>query len=259
LERTGAPGTVPVSSSIANINATGTYTVTSSANETVLALTTIPTATLDLTGGNFTALAGTGTGANAGTITVESGAVFTVGGTVKNSGLITLNITAQLSCDRDVTLEGGGKLTLSNTTSGFPQILGSTLTNVDNVISGVGRIQTTAALVNQTNGVVDANGSGSLRVHGTSSTNAGVLEATSAGDLVLDGPITNAASGVIGAFGAGSIVGAYPTVWAWMRAGTFPRSRIVGGKSMWLSTEVDAWLAELPVRRLKGDLEEAVA
>jgi predicted DNA-binding transcriptional regulator AlpA len=45
----------------------------------------------------------------------------------------------------------------------------------------------------------------------------------------------------------------FPTIWAWMRAGTFPRSRVVGGKSMWLSTEVDAWLAALPVRPLKGD------
>jgi predicted DNA-binding transcriptional regulator AlpA len=45
----------------------------------------------------------------------------------------------------------------------------------------------------------------------------------------------------------------FPTVWTWMRNGTFPRSRIVGGKSMWFSTEVSAWLAELPIRRLKGD------
>jgi prophage regulatory protein len=47
----------------------------------------------------------------------------------------------------------------------------------------------------------------------------------------------------------------YPTLWAWMRAGKFPRSRIVGGKSMWLSTEIDAWLAGLPKRPLKGDAE----
>ena len=45
----------------------------------------------------------------------------------------------------------------------------------------------------------------------------------------------------------------YPTLWAWMRAGGFPRSRVVGGRSMWLSTEVEAWLAELPIRHLKGD------
>ena len=38
-----------------------------------------------------------------------------------------------------------------------------------------------------------------------------------------------------------------------MRAGTFPRSRVVGGKSMWLSTEVDAWMSALPLRPLKGD------
>jgi predicted DNA-binding transcriptional regulator AlpA len=45
----------------------------------------------------------------------------------------------------------------------------------------------------------------------------------------------------------------YVTIWSWMRAGIFPRSRVVGGKSMWISTEIDAWLAALPVRPLKGD------
>jgi predicted DNA-binding transcriptional regulator AlpA len=49
----------------------------------------------------------------------------------------------------------------------------------------------------------------------------------------------------------------YPTLWAWMRAGTFPRSRVVGGKSMWLSTDIEAWLAALPVRQLKGDEPKA--
>jgi predicted DNA-binding transcriptional regulator AlpA len=45
----------------------------------------------------------------------------------------------------------------------------------------------------------------------------------------------------------------FPTIWAWMRAGTFPRSRVVGGKSMWPSSEIEAWLADLPLRPLKGD------
>jgi prophage regulatory protein len=45
----------------------------------------------------------------------------------------------------------------------------------------------------------------------------------------------------------------YPTIWAWMRAGKFPRSRVVGGRSMWLASEVNAWLAALPQRSLKGD------
>jgi predicted DNA-binding transcriptional regulator AlpA len=49
----------------------------------------------------------------------------------------------------------------------------------------------------------------------------------------------------------------FPTVWDWMRKGTFPRARIVGGKSMWLSSDIDQWLANLPQRRLKGDDEVA--
>jgi predicted DNA-binding transcriptional regulator AlpA len=51
----------------------------------------------------------------------------------------------------------------------------------------------------------------------------------------------------------------YPTLWTWMRAGRFPRSRVVGGKSMWRSDEVQAWLDTLPVRRLKGDDDGAKA
>ncbi len=38
-----------------------------------------------------------------------------------------------------------------------------------------------------------------------------------------------------------------------MRGGKFPRSRVVGGKSAWVSSEIDAWLSSLPIRRLKGD------
>jgi predicted DNA-binding transcriptional regulator AlpA len=45
----------------------------------------------------------------------------------------------------------------------------------------------------------------------------------------------------------------YVSLWSWMRAGKFPRSRIVGGKSMWRSDEVQAWLDALPLGKLKGD------
>ena len=47
----------------------------------------------------------------------------------------------------------------------------------------------------------------------------------------------------------------YPTLWARMRAGTFPRSRVAGGKSMWLSTVIEAWISALPVRVLNGEDE----
>src|SRR5262245_8069447 len=49
----------------------------------------------------------------------------------------------------------------------------------------------------------------------------------------------------------------FPTIWAWMRKATFPRSRVVGGKSMWLSSEIEAWLAALPIRQLKDDEPKA--
>ena len=45
----------------------------------------------------------------------------------------------------------------------------------------------------------------------------------------------------------------FVTVWGWMRAGKFPLARICGGKSKWLSTEIERWITELPLRALKGD------
>ena len=47
----------------------------------------------------------------------------------------------------------------------------------------------------------------------------------------------------------------YVSVWSLMRKGAFPRSRIVGGQSAWLQSEVTSWLRGLPKRKLKGDLE----
>ena len=48
----------------------------------------------------------------------------------------------------------------------------------------------------------------------------------------------------------------YPTVWRMMREGKFPRGRAVGGKTAWLESEIDNWIAALPERRLKGDPPE---
>jgi predicted DNA-binding transcriptional regulator AlpA len=51
----------------------------------------------------------------------------------------------------------------------------------------------------------------------------------------------------------------FPTIWKLMRAGTFPRARVVGGRSMWLSSEIDDWITRLPKRRLKGDAPSEAA
>jgi predicted DNA-binding transcriptional regulator AlpA len=45
----------------------------------------------------------------------------------------------------------------------------------------------------------------------------------------------------------------YVTIWNWMRAGTFPRSRKVGGKVMWFKHEIDAWMLGQPFSTLSGD------
>jgi predicted DNA-binding transcriptional regulator AlpA len=47
----------------------------------------------------------------------------------------------------------------------------------------------------------------------------------------------------------------YPTLWRWMRAGTFPRGHVVGQRTAWLEQEVDDWFDNLRRRPLKGDEE----
>ena len=51
----------------------------------------------------------------------------------------------------------------------------------------------------------------------------------------------------------------YPTLWGWMRAGRFPRSRELGGKVCWIASEVESWMKSLPKTRLKGDDEVTAA
>jgi predicted DNA-binding transcriptional regulator AlpA len=45
----------------------------------------------------------------------------------------------------------------------------------------------------------------------------------------------------------------YVTIWKMMVLGTFPRSRAVGGKLVWLESEVNEWIRNLPKTALKGD------
>ena len=40
----------------------------------------------------------------------------------------------------------------------------------------------------------------------------------------------------------------FPALTKWMCAGVFPRSRLVGGMTMWKSDEIEAWLRDLPLR-----------
>ena len=46
----------------------------------------------------------------------------------------------------------------------------------------------------------------------------------------------------------------FPTIWKMMRLGRFPPARIIGGKSAWIESEINDFLAGLPLRRYKSDL-----
>jgi len=199
------PAQVPGDADNAIMGAVGTYTVTSGSDETVNTLTTAKTATLSITGGSgFVMLNGTGTGSNAGTISIDDNSILEAGGAIKNTGVIALNSTGDTTdfvIDGNVMLAGGGKVNMNgpgfSISFFFPggtvlpspsaSIVGNgapaTLTNVDNTITGAGIIgDSDLSLLNQKKGVINATGS-DLALAGNV-TNAGTIEATSAIDFL---------------------------------------------------------------------------
>ena len=145
---------------------------------------------------------------NAGTMTVSDGAVLPLGGTIDNTGTIALNSTGdetdlQIIGD-GVTLQGGGQLILSDSHENviFGTTAATTLTNVDNTISGAGQIgigDGNLTLVNEAHGTIDANvAGGTLTLDtGHTITNDGVLEATNGGTLQIDDAVSGGGSAII--------------------------------------------------------------
>ncbi|MBA3810721.1 MAG: hypothetical protein H0X27_03570 [Caulobacteraceae bacterium] len=171
----------------------GAYTVTASAGETVRRLQIAANATLSITGGAFTAEAGTGAGANAGAILIGEGARLVVGRALDNSGLITLDTgggVAELLFNDDTTLSGGGHIDLGD---GRANLLTGTsgnvvLTNVDNTLFGSGRLGSgRLTLLNRSRGVIDARGDQALILNtsGRVLYNDGLIEGTGAGGLTI--------------------------------------------------------------------------
>ena len=106
---------------------------------------------------------------NAGIMTVSDGATLPLDGTIDNTGTIALNSTGDATnlqiIGGGVTLQGGGQLTLSDGHENviFGTTAATTLTNVDNTISGAGQIglgDGNLTLVNEAHGTIDANISG---------------------------------------------------------------------------------------------------
>lgn len=179
------------------IDHSGTYAVTSWANESVRTVSGIAGTTLEIAAGVFAVSNGTGIGGNSGTIAVDNGATLQFGGPIDNSGLISLgaiNSATQFRVAGNATLSGHGHLTLSDSAQNAIVSNGSAamLTNVDNTISGAGTIgDANLTLVNQAAGVIDANGQNALRLSSLSLSNAGTLEATGAELDLTNSTVTN--------------------------------------------------------------------
>lgn len=160
------------------------YTVTASTNQTVRAVFTAPTATLAITGG-----------------------VFVIRNRIDNRGTITVD-GASLEIPGFTTLSGGGNVVLGGTKAGAlgetgPGVAG--LTNVDNTISGAGRIGGPGFFFeNQVAGVVNATGARALTLtHIVGGANDGLIEATGSGGLTLRRTSINMAASETGVILAG--------------------------------------------------------
>src|SRR5271157_2868980 len=162
----------------------------------------------------------------AGAINLSSGSTYTTAnnaqtfilGTINNQGTFQQNgggnTNAYLYLNGNTTLQGGGAVNLSTTTTGgggnayLWQNGGYTLTNVDNTIQGEGVIYNNGAVLNN-QATINANSTGGALIptltleYGTVN-NTGLLEATNSGDLQLySTTVNNTGGGTITANGLG--------------------------------------------------------
>lgn len=140
-----------------------------------------------------------------GLLQISNGDSLLVRGAWANSGTVDLQATStntRIYIDTvDVTLSGGGVITLADRTESRVEGLGGAgLTNVDNTISGAGTIASTLGkLTNR--GTILANGAQTLTIApgAMGVTNRGTLSALGGGTLKLaTGPFTNSESGISG-------------------------------------------------------------
>ena len=51
----------------------------------------------------------------------------------------------------------------------------------------------------------------------------------------------------------------FPTIWSWMRAGKFPSARDLNGRPVWIRSEIDRYINNLPKRAYKDVNSETVS
>ncbi len=219
IEATGAAGLRITSTTIANA-ATGLVEAVGSHID--LASATIAGGTLVSSAGGYFDTTDTGsildgstaTVNNQATITIANSTALSLKGAINNTGVfsITSYNPSQLIAAANTTLTGGGAVTLNEGQYAYSnQVYGATgattLTNVDNIISGAGQIGAgQLTLINDAAGVINATGGTNQLVINTGAvavTNAGLIEATGAAGLrITSTTIANAATGLVEAIGS---------------------------------------------------------
>jgi fibronectin-binding autotransporter adhesin len=131
-------------------------------------------------------------------VTISTGSTYNVGGqtflegTITNNGTITNPNNTLTIAGGDVTLTGGGTVSMTSDAFFNQASSGLTLNNVNNTIKGTGQLgQNGMALNNESGGTVNATG-GTLSLNGGGLvTNAGLLEATTTGTLNISNTVNN--------------------------------------------------------------------
>ncbi len=188
-----SPAQVPSSADTVTISAAAATAISLSGSDAAGALSTSKLVTLHVAdGGSFTL----------GTASAAS--------TFSNDGTFTLNSTGDATRldvgAKTLTLNGDGTLVLGNSVQNIIVGAGATsvLDNSNNLIEGAGQLgDGTLTFVNAAAGVVNADDAVALVLNTgtTTTTNAGLLEATGAGGLDIDSNIKNATTGRILAAG----------------------------------------------------------
>ncbi|MCX7105123.1 MAG: type I secretion C-terminal target domain-containing protein, partial [Methylococcales bacterium] len=150
---------------------------------------------------------------NTATMVISDGAILPLGGTVVNTGSIVLDSSGTTTnlevLIKNVTLEGGGKLVLSDNANNV--ILGgaqdAALINIDNIISGAGQLGA-GQMTLRNSGVILANGVNALLIDtGTNkvvNTQMGILQSVGTGGLQIAGGVVN--TGLIWANGGNIVI-----------------------------------------------------
>ncbi len=220
-----SPKGIPGATDDVVIDAPGTYTVTASTDETVNSLAMAPGAVLVLSAGTFTASNGYVTGALAGSVSMDAGAVLAMGGPgLANTGTLagagTIAITAEVNNFGTVNANGSAGLTIDfgdlQLDSPYTQLFISLFWGRVETTGAGGLTITGGAVDNGNLGLIATTGPGGMTLAGGAFTNAGTVNGGGSAGLTIDpgsaNGVVNLAAGLVEATRAGGLAIASGTV-----------------------------------------------